>query len=136
LIAADNQAAIQALCNNQLQPGQHILTTILNTIWALQTKRRSVRIHIVWVVGHKGVAGNELTDKYAKEATEGQCSPTEILLPLLWKRLPASIAAIKAQRKFKLVEKWKKLWAVSPCYSHLKKIDASLPSWQTYQMLT
>jgi hypothetical protein len=81
------------------------------------------------VLGHEDVAGNELMDRYAKEAAEGQHSPMETLPPLLQKRLLASIAAIKAQRKFKSMEKWKKLWAVSPHYTRLKKIDASLPSW-------
>jgi hypothetical protein len=42
LIALDNQVAIQVLNNNKPQPGQHILNAILNTIHALQSKRRTI----------------------------------------------------------------------------------------------
>jgi hypothetical protein len=33
------------------------------------------------------------------------------------------------------MDRWRKIWAVSPHYPHMKKIDASLPSWRTYKML-
>jgi hypothetical protein len=50
--------------------------------------------------------------------------------------LPASIAALKAHRKAQLIDKWNKIWVMSPHYPRLKKIDVSLPSWCTYRMLS
>jgi ribonuclease HI len=135
LIALDNQAAIRALTNNRPQPGQHILSAILTSIRTLQNKRRSLRIHLAWVPGHANILGNELADDLAKKAAEGQRSPTLSLPTMLQRRLPASTAALKAHRKTTVVKRWSKIWAVSPRYPRMRKIDTSLPSWRTYKML-
>jgi hypothetical protein len=77
-----------------------------------------------------------MVDKHVREAAEGQWSQTMVLPSTLQCQLPASVTAIKAFRKTNIIKRWNKIWTVSPYYSHLKKIDTSLPSWHTYKMLS
>ena len=54
----------------------------------------------------------------------------------LRKHLPASISALKAQRKMTILPRWKTLWATLPRHERIAKIDATLPSQKTYKMLS
>ena len=55
---------------------------------------------------------------------------------LLQKRLPVSIAALKADRKKSVLQRWKKAWSNSPRHSKMSQIDAKLPNHQIYKTLS
>ena len=65
-IFSDSQAAIKAICGSHTS-AQQILNDILNG-WE-ELRRRGARVAIRWIPAHQGIAGNELADKAAKEAT-------------------------------------------------------------------
>jgi ribonuclease HI len=71
----------------------------------LQSKRRTIWVHLAWVPGHENIAGNKMVDKHVKEAAERQWSPTMALLSKLQCWLPASIAAIKVFRKTTMIKR-------------------------------
>ena len=63
-IFSDSQSSLHALTN-------HYPTSIMvvDTIKALNSLCSTSEVHLHWVRGHNGVAGNELADSLAKEAT-------------------------------------------------------------------
>ena len=63
-IFSDSQSSLHALTN-------HYPTSIMvvDTIKALNSLCLASEVHLHWVRGHNGVAGNELADSLAKEAT-------------------------------------------------------------------
>lgn len=60
-----------------------------------------VKVGCVWIPAHKGVVGNELADKNAKEATEMENINVGIKY---------SKAEVKSIIKGKVKEKWQVLW--------------------------
>ena len=64
VILSDSQAAIKALCTNLIS--SEVVKECLSNLNAL-TKHNQVVIG--WVPGHKGVPGNEATDKLAREGS-------------------------------------------------------------------
>jgi ribonuclease HI len=136
MIALDNQATIQALQNNYTQPAQYLLDEIHTMIHRMKRRCRRLRIHFEWVPGHMGIEGNELADTHAKMASEGNTSTREDLPRILGERLPASISALKAWRKRTILQCWHKEWSQSPCFDKMSRIDAMMPNWKTYRMLS
>ena len=67
VIFTDNQAVIQASASLKGSSGQYILRRIYFKLTMLSDLRISVQLH--WISTHKGVEGNEVVDKLAKEAT-------------------------------------------------------------------
>ena len=113
LISLDNQEAIQALQGNHAQPSQYLLNKIHSAILRIKHRHHQLRIHLEWVPGHMDVKGNVLADTHAKMASEGNASDLTNLPHLLRKHLPASIAALKAQRKRTILQQWQADWSQS-----------------------
>ncbi|KAJ7621719.1 hypothetical protein DFH06DRAFT_906911, partial [Mycena polygramma] len=98
-ILLDNQSGIRALAANRPQPGQYLIQEFHRQLRRLLKARPHLQgnIHLAWVPGHADVVGNELADKAAKEAAEGE---TDIVfggkVNLFKSALPASVAARRA----------------------------------------
>ena len=63
-IFSDSQSSLHALTNHY--PSSIM---VVDTIKALNSLCSTSQVHLHWVRGHNGVAGNELADSLAKEAT-------------------------------------------------------------------
>ena len=60
--------------------------------WKLKQRHK---VTFVWTPGHKGISGNEIADKEAKLAAQGESSPSHDLPTFLRKKpLPVSISAM------------------------------------------
>ena len=57
VIRSDSQAALHSLGKPRQQSGQHIISSILESVH--QLKARRIRITFCWVLAHAGVEGNE-----------------------------------------------------------------------------
>ena len=81
---------------------------ILKEANKLAKKRRGSKytLTICWMVGHEGIAGNELADQEAKKAAEGLSSNKNTLPCYLRKPLLINRSAIKQVYNANL----KKLW--------------------------
>ena len=66
-IYVDNQASIRTIGNPSSKSGQHIVQRVIEEIEKLRKDGYVIELH--WVPAHMGIAGNELADKAAKEAT-------------------------------------------------------------------
>ncbi|KAJ7686922.1 hypothetical protein B0H17DRAFT_846634, partial [Mycena rosella] len=97
-ILIDNQAAICAVVNPRPQPGQHLVQIFHKTFRDLRKKRRTFKLHIAWIPGHKDVEGNKAVDAEAKTAAQGESSVLPHALRALH-HLPSSMAALKAAHK-------------------------------------
>jgi hypothetical protein len=152
ILGTDSQAVIRALCNQKSHAGQYILDAIhqsaehlhakqdrlINSeerLLAIQAgevwtgrKRGVIDLQIHWVPGHCDFEPNERADEEAKKAAQGDSSITKSLPPLLRKRLPLSIPALRQNHNAKLTKRWTRRWKKSPRYNTLKSIDNSAPS--------
>jgi ribonuclease HI len=63
-IFADAQSALQRCATDADRPGQALAWAIIG--WGQSIMARDNTITLRWVPGHKGVAGNEKADEYAK----------------------------------------------------------------------
>jgi RNase H len=136
LIALDNQAVIQALQNNRTQPTQYLLDNVHVAILRLKRKHRRLHIHMEWVPGHMDIEGNEIADEHAKRAADGEVSNSNDLPDSLKKRLPASIAALRAKRKKSLMQHWRKIWSKSPRFTKMSQVDPNLPNRKILKLLS
>jgi ribonuclease HI len=70
----DNQGALRTLKNPGQSSGQRIVQRILDdiAIWQEREHERHT-LHLHWLPGHEGVAGNEAADLAAKEVTGYRC---------------------------------------------------------------
>lgn len=66
-ICVDSQASIRANGNPSSKSGQHIVRRVVEEIEKL--RKDGYVIELQWVPAYMGIAGNELADKAAKEAT-------------------------------------------------------------------
>ena len=133
LIALDNQAA--ALTNRPSQLGQYIVNVIHDQLCTLRWSHPHMQVHIKWTLAHAKVLGNERADMLAHAAAAGTHSPLNDLPQVLWRRLPTSIAALKANRRWKLIPAWAERWKASPRHAKMLHIDPALPSHKTYWMI-
>jgi len=67
-IFSDAQAAIQRMASDEPGPGQQYALQARKHITTLRRARKDIVIEIRWCPAHKGVAGNEKADEWAKIA--------------------------------------------------------------------
>jgi len=69
-IFTDAQAAIRRMASDEPGPGQQYVLRARKHIAALRRARPGIIIEIRWCPAHKGIAGNEEADEWAKIAAE------------------------------------------------------------------
>jgi len=69
-IFTDAQAAIRRMASDEPGPGQQYTVQARKHIAALRRARPDIAIEIWWCLAHKGIAGNEDADKWAKTGAE------------------------------------------------------------------
>ena len=69
-IFSDAQAAIRRMASDEPGPGQQYAIQARKHLAALRRSRPGITIEIWWCPAHKGVAGNEKADEWAKIAAE------------------------------------------------------------------
>jgi len=69
-IFSDAQAAIKRIASDEPGPGQQCALQERKHIAALRRARQEIIIEIQWCPAHRGVAGNEKADEWAKTAAE------------------------------------------------------------------
>jgi len=69
-IFTDAQAAIRQMASDEPGPGQQYALQARKHIAALRRARPGIVIEIRWCPAHKGIAGNEKADEWAKTAAE------------------------------------------------------------------
>ncbi|KAI1783628.1 reverse transcriptase (RNA-dependent DNA polymerase)-domain-containing protein [Ganoderma leucocontextum] len=127
ILVAD-RAAARALLSARAQPGQHLVRLFLQQVDALQRKRRSLRIRIVWAPGQQeDFTAGAMAQEDALLAAHGQSSDLpRSLEPLL--DLPASRPALLKQFSAQTLADWKVLWESSAQGQRLvRHIDDSAP---------
>jgi ribonuclease HI len=152
ILGTDSQAIIKALSNQKSHAGQYILDAIHHSAERLHEKqdriinreerqsatdagevwtgrkRGVVDLQIHWVPGHCDFIPNERADKEAKKAAQGKSSDAKLLPPMLRKRLPLSVPALRQSHNAKLMKRWTRRWKQSPRHRILRSIDSSAPS--------
>ncbi|CDO75194.1 hypothetical protein BN946_scf184794.g1, partial [Trametes cinnabarina] len=133
-ILLDNKAAIRAVSKRRPRPGQQLVELFHKRLRHLKAKRRSLAITVVWVPGHKGVAGNERADMEAKDASMGDETDLPPALQCL-RHLPKSQSALKAAYKKKLARVWSERWKASKQGQRIaRNIDSSPPGKQALKL--
>jgi ribonuclease HI len=160
ILGTDSQAVIKALNNQRSQPGHYILDAIHHSAERLHAKQDSlinrdagsqalatgdswtgrtrnvIDLHVQWVPGHCGFEPNERADEEAKKAAQGDSSNVKLLPPLLRKRLPLSISALRQDNIDKLKKCWERRWKNSERESLLRSIDSSAPSKKYLRLIS
>lgn len=75
IILIDSKSLVNAI-NNTKMNGNSFLWNTINKIEKLKRERKY--IHIVWIRGHEGIAGNEKADQFARQASESENSTMRI----------------------------------------------------------
>jgi ribonuclease HI len=96
-IYLDNQSAIMRSSHLRTGPGQAAAIAVNESARKLQ--RKGIKLHVEWVPGHEGVAGNEASDKVAGEATD---------LPHIFGT--TTLSYIGRATKERKVKHWKTRW--------------------------
>ena len=99
-IFSDAQAAIRRMASDDPGPGQKYAIQAQRHIAALRRAKPGITIEIRWCPAHKGIAGNEKADEWAKEAAgqPGSHGP-----------LPRSLANLKreiSEKKWAEARRW------------------------------
>jgi ribonuclease HI len=128
IIAADNQAAIQALQRLEPSLGHYLLDEAHKLADEIRQLWPHTILKLRWVPGHKGVPGNEAADELAKRAAEGHASQPAHLPAFLRKTLPTSVSVLKKGYNDRLKHENVLLLKKSPRFSKLARIDPSILS--------
>jgi len=99
LICSDSSSSLYSIKNNQSNSRPDLLLEIQLILFRIQAM--GLIVIFTWVPSHIGVIGNELADRYAKQASKN--SYIEILIPF-------SKEEIKSIIKQKVKERWQKQW--------------------------
>ena len=115
-IMLDNQLVIQSLGYHKSRTAQYLVSGLLSQFDSIfrQSRHPDFELDITWVKGHMDIEGNELVDKAAKEAAEGESSEVTSLPSLLAANpLPVSVSAHKQAYGASLHKRWKEIWKQS-----------------------
>jgi ribonuclease HI len=127
-ILLDNQSAIAAMSRQQAQSGQHLIREAQHQMGRLGKKHPGIEIKIVWVPGHKGNEGNERANKEARKAAAGdETGMAGLALGKRMQNIPASMTALKATYKRRVMEKWKEKWNGTKQMTRQQKFDKQPP---------
>ncbi|KIJ58963.1 hypothetical protein HYDPIDRAFT_50490, partial [Hydnomerulius pinastri MD-312] len=130
-IYVDNQAAIKSGDVFNTKPGHYLIDHFRSAISRLRknTRCRADDITVSWISGHDGVEGNEKADDEAKKAAKGDSSSRARLPSYLRKGpLPLSVSALKQAQHAATAKRWAAMWAKSPRFEHLSKVDPRMLS--------
>ena len=127
---SDSQAAIKALCTNQINSRQ-----VKDTLTKLNSLGAHHSVQLRWVPGHVGLQGNEMADELAREGSGTAPIGPEPFLPLpntiiikeLRKRLKDS--HLRMYRRLNISDKGK-----TPLTSYLTKHSYKLPRMSGTQL--
>jgi ribonuclease HI len=103
LIFSDRQAAIKALSGPKVI--SRLVEKCQEALFALATRNE---VTLAWVPGHRGIPGNEMADKLAKQASD-----MPLLGPELALEIPKCLAreAIKSSTEYQHFSTWKAIQA-------------------------
>ncbi|KAI0756033.1 hypothetical protein C8Q80DRAFT_1073617, partial [Daedaleopsis nitida] len=68
VFCADNNSAVETITLTTGHPGQHASLRFCNIINEFLDADATHRVVVQWTPSHRGIKGNELADKAAKEA--------------------------------------------------------------------
>ncbi|KAF7174349.1 hypothetical protein CNMCM5623_007004 [Aspergillus felis] len=134
-IYSDNQGALRTLLAPKQAPGQYLVRELVSLIDRLDPV---LDISFHWLAAHRGVAGNELADRKAKEAAgwrpgNGRGGLAPVMMPDYPTRGPLD-AWIRQHTK----EQWEEAWRQSEHGRHLRDLlpDVTKRSISLYDDLT
>ena len=117
IIYSDSKSSILGIM--KYSPTNHIIQQIQEQINRIKNNR-DVNITLCWIPAHVGVAGNELADQAAKDASMQQ--PEEVELPA-GDYYPVINEAIST--------KWQREWDTVDNTNKLKNIKKKVKAWET-----
>ena len=127
----DNQAAIRRSLSPAATAGQHLAIRIINNLSDILQARPNIKINIQWVPGHTEVAGNEIADKCAKDATglPGRCPDSF-----------TSLSYIKRQIQKMSLREWQQIWTTTAKGQEYRNTAQRQrdwgPSWKPTKLIT
>jgi hypothetical protein len=129
-LGVNNQAAITAVATPSNKLGHYLAEHIVSAASKIQKTngRANFLLTLRWTAGHINIGSNELADKEAKRASEGETSDLKALLKLLRKPLKYNKSTVNQVYKMKIKTAWHKDWQRSPHTQRTKLIDPSLLS--------
>ena len=127
---------LASLCNGRLPSVEcDQVAQIINHLERLQTIKAGeqwkgnskgvINLQIHWVPGHCDFGPNERADEEAKLPAQESSSKAKFLPPLLRKKLPLSISALRQDNLSKLKRRWQRRWRSSERENLLQSIDNS-----------
>lgn len=135
VFCADNQAAIDTILQTTGHPGQLHSTLFCQAVNEYLEANPRARVNLRWTPGHKGIRGNELADRAAKEATlrEGDVP------------VPATYVYMRRHAKEEALHGWKEQWQRSKredqvrrgnLYSAANRFEPSLQPQEHFRAIT
>jgi ribonuclease HI len=114
-IGVDNQAAIKAFTSDLRNLGHHLIREALCIASKISKERKKGgknkhALTIRWMAGHKGIEGNELADREAKEAAKGCTSDMKLLPHYLRKPILTNSSTVKKAHNESLAKEWQEEW--------------------------
>lgn len=133
-MGVDNQAAITATGTGKPSMASYIMDRIHASYLRVMERHRCLKFMLGWVLGHKGIAGNERVDEEAKKAAEGTHNNTMNRIPFLMKGLLKSKVVLTQMYRGQI-----KLWVTSRFKDSLRHqramhIDSTMPSKRFHHM--
>ena len=115
IIGVDNQAAIKAFTSDLRNPGHHLTREALCIASKISKERKKGgknkhALTIRWMAGHKGIEGNELADREAKEVAKGRTSDMKLLPCYLRKPILTNSSTVKKAHNESLAKEWREEW--------------------------